>query len=345
MAGAIAAGDLSAALETRPAGAALPPVANDQHMAGGIAAGDLSAALETQPAAAAQRLLKFDQLPDWARDNELIGGGYRQHPTESFRLSARSIFALHNETLNIWTHLSGLLAFAGVFASLLARARPATGAATTGAASWSAGDYAAWGCFCAGCLACLGFSTCFHVLMNHSEAVHRRTITLDYVGIVLLIWGSHIVATHFLFWCDSRMQAVLMAAITAFGAAVITTMLVPRFMGPRYRVFRAALFASMGASGIFPIGLFAARHAGCAECQHVAALFFGMLGAYAVGVVAYALRFPECVLRQPGRLDVFGGSHQWLHVAVLGGCALHYQAAAVAMARVHDAGFACAAAD
>ena len=185
-----------------------------------------------------------------------------------------------------------------------------------------------WGCFCAGCLACLGFSTCFYVLMNHSEAVHRRTITLDYVGIVLLIWGSHIVATHFLFWCDSRMQAVLMAAITAFGAAVITTMLVPRFMGPRYRVFRAALFASMGASGIFPIGLFAARHAGCAECQHVAALFFGMLGAYAVGVVAYALRF-----------------HQWLHVAVLGGCALHYQAAAVAMARVHDAGFACAAAD
>ena len=54
-----------------------------------------------------------------------------------------------------------------------------------GADKW---DYIFWCIFAGGALSCLFFSTSFHIQMHHSAAVYERTIMLDFVGIVLLIW-------------------------------------------------------------------------------------------------------------------------------------------------------------
>ena len=51
------------------------------------------------------RLGSFNSLPDYLRDNEYITHWYR---TDKSVLSCvRSLFGLHNETGNIWTHLLG----------------------------------------------------------------------------------------------------------------------------------------------------------------------------------------------------------------------------------------------
>lgn len=42
-------------------------------------------------------------LPHWLRDNDYIVKGYRP-PLPSIRACFNSIFRLHNETVNIWTH-------------------------------------------------------------------------------------------------------------------------------------------------------------------------------------------------------------------------------------------------
>jgi hypothetical protein len=48
----------------------------------------------------------FDQLPDWLKDNEYLLTGHRP-PLPSVSECFKSIWSLHTETGNIWTHLIG----------------------------------------------------------------------------------------------------------------------------------------------------------------------------------------------------------------------------------------------
>ena len=56
------------------------------------------------------QLVSFDSLPDWLKDNKFLLHNHRP-AFGSFRQCARSIFKLHTETMNIWTHLVGSVAF------------------------------------------------------------------------------------------------------------------------------------------------------------------------------------------------------------------------------------------
>lgn len=48
----------------------------------------------------------YEHAPEWVRDNEYILSGYRVRYS-SVGKALRSVFHIHNETLNIWTHLLG----------------------------------------------------------------------------------------------------------------------------------------------------------------------------------------------------------------------------------------------
>lgn len=54
-------------------------------------------------------LIGYESLPEWLKDNEFIHGYYRcEWP---MRETILSIFSIHNETLNVWSHLAGFLLF------------------------------------------------------------------------------------------------------------------------------------------------------------------------------------------------------------------------------------------
>ncbi|VAI28809.1 unnamed protein product [Triticum turgidum subsp. durum] len=54
-------------------------------------------------------LIGYEALPEWLKDNEYIHGYYRcEWPMKETILS---IFSIHNETLNVWSHLVGFLLF------------------------------------------------------------------------------------------------------------------------------------------------------------------------------------------------------------------------------------------
>jgi adiponectin receptor len=52
-----------------------------------------------------RRLFHWNDLPEYLRDNEYIVTGYRADT--GLWGSLRSLFRLHNESGNIWTHLCG----------------------------------------------------------------------------------------------------------------------------------------------------------------------------------------------------------------------------------------------
>jgi hypothetical protein len=55
------------------------------------------------------RLVHFDELPTSMKDNNYIHTKYRQ--VSGYMECWKSIFKVHNETVNIWTHLLGALLF------------------------------------------------------------------------------------------------------------------------------------------------------------------------------------------------------------------------------------------
>jgi adiponectin receptor len=52
--------------------------------------------------------------PAFLRDNEFILRGYRIGFNTKEKIM-KSIFMLHNETVNVWSHLLGVFAFIGLF--------------------------------------------------------------------------------------------------------------------------------------------------------------------------------------------------------------------------------------
>ncbi len=149
--------------------------------------------LETKLEDTLTRLIPWDDLPAWRRDNPSILHGYRR-TSGSLLGSLRSLLYLHNESVNVYTHLVGAAGFLALGLYLRGLIAPRYGSA-------SAADVLALGCFFAGAVGCLGMSATYHLLCNHSEAVARWGNKLDYSGIVLLIVGSYVPALWYGFFC------------------------------------------------------------------------------------------------------------------------------------------------
>lgn len=116
----------------------------------------------------------WNDLPTWLQDNQHIHSGYRP-ASNSYRKSLASLTHLHNESVNIYTHLvgAGLALLAAVYA--YAALRPRYEQATRQ-------DVWVFACFFGGAVACLGMSAAYHTVSNHSERVARMGNRLDYLG-------------------------------------------------------------------------------------------------------------------------------------------------------------------
>lgn len=271
-------------------------------------------------------LIFWDDLPSWRRDNHYILSGYRQ-ASNSYLGSARSLFWLHNESVNIWTHLLGCLVFPLVGLFLYHIVAPRYPSAT-------ASDVLVFSCFFGGAAVCLGMSATFHTLCNHSPDVAKWGNKLDYSGIVALIVGSYVPALYYGLYCMPQLMTVYLYGIflLGFGCGVVSW--VERFRTPKWRPYRAMMFVGLGLSGVIPV------------CQSVLiygysnlnrrmglnwVLFQGFL--YIFGAFLYAFRWPE--RSAPGSFDIWGNSHQLFHVLILFAAAAHLKGMAKAFDNHH----------
>ncbi|KAF2852921.1 hemolysin-III channel protein-like protein Izh2 [Plenodomus tracheiphilus IPT5] len=258
--------------------------------------------------------LLWEEISPWQQDNHYIHSGYRPQ-SSSFYKSFSSLSYLHNETVNIYTHLIGALlalSASGVLYSVLG---PRYETATRE-------DLYAFGCYFLGAVLCLGMSATYHTIQNHSHEVAVWGNKLDYLGIVALIWGSFIPVLYYGFMEEPELRKTYWTMITTLAAATSIVSVHPKLRIPALRPFRALMFALMGLSAVFPV-IHSIRLYGVEHVRKSVGLDWVVLQGvlYLLGAAIYAARVPE--KWSPGKYDIWGSSHQIFHVLVVLAAASH----------------------
>ncbi|KAK3102625.1 hypothetical protein FSP39_012753 [Pinctada imbricata] len=262
--------------------------------------------------AAGWRVVHHHSLPDWLKDNDFLHTGHRP-PTNSFLVCFKSIFRIHTETGNIWTHLLGMIAFMGIAAYFFSR--------PTVEVQWQ--EKAVFSAFFIGAILCMSFSWIFHTVYCHSERIGKLFNKLDYCGIALLTMGSFVPWLYYSFYCNIGPKIAYLSLIFILGSCCIVVSLWDKFSEPEFRGIRAGVFIALGLSGVIP-ALHYVITEGFDHAINFAALGWLVLMAvlYIVGALIYAFRVPERIF--PGKFDIWFQSHQIFHVFVLAAAFVHY---------------------
>lgn len=154
------------------------------------------AASNASKAAGRPGLLSFSEMPEWFRreSNQWILHGYRPI-SGSAQVSFSSWSYLHNESVNIYSHLIPAVLFLlgewFVGQYLASRYSGVTAA-----------DYIGFSIFMLTAFTCLSLSATYHTLMNHSQHVEHFCLRLDMLGVVVFILGDLVLGIYMVFWCD-----------------------------------------------------------------------------------------------------------------------------------------------
>ncbi|KAK8116169.1 hemolysin-III family protein [Apiospora sp. TS-2023a] len=277
----------------------------------------------------APKLLYFHQIPPWQQDNEYILSGYR--PTSgSTWLSLASLTYLHNQTINAYSHLLGALIFVSLpyyFYEYIYKhqlhAEPI--------------DLVVVSTYCIGVAVCFAFSATFHVNWNNSKELTALCNKLDYLGILVLMWGAGIPTIYYGFYCNERLRWLYWTSLiwtssvqtsgTALACGIFT--LNPHFSSPQFRHWRACFYAGFGLRSVVFVVHGLVLHGWELQKARMSLVWMGWMAASnIVGAVLYATRIPE--RWAPYRFDLCGASHQVFHIFIIAAALIHFDGLVVA---------------
>ncbi|XP_077549996.1 progestin and adipoQ receptor family member 3-like [Haemaphysalis longicornis] len=253
-------------------------------------------------------LRTYEQAPEFLRQNQFIRTGYRCNL--ALYGCARSAFQWNNETLNIWTHLSGLLVMLALFVhDVLYRLDEV---------SPSALDRAYCVVLCVAYMTTLLLSVVYHTFNCHSERCYHSLLKWDVLGVALSLSMTFFSGVHFAFggcrpqlaWAYSGVEAAIVVAALVLNFA-------PRFANrAEFEPARLLALSCLVLFGLVPTAHWVVLNGGFGApivqllLPRIAVLF-GLMG---VAFVVYRFRLPECFW--PGRVDYVCSSHQIWHVVV-----------------------------
>jgi adiponectin receptor len=236
-----------------------------------------------------------------------IRGGYRCGYSLSETLF--SVFSMHNETLNIWTHIIGNYIVLFVFIYKVSNDSDIELATMDRVVYWL---YYMSG------MVCLTCSAVYHIFNAYSPNI----MFLDYTGIIVLLWGSNLPMIIYGF-CERQDLVVNYIILTTYAAlrcwvdilvnraSVLRTSLLLISFGWCQMVHEFWLFGDVTGLSSYVI----------------------VFGIYGLGLVFYVTNIPERFW--PGRFDIFFSSHQFWHVAVVLGIAYHFETIVYYTKRCH----------
>jgi adiponectin receptor len=174
-----------------------------------------------------------------------------------------------------------------------------------------------------GVVNCFILSTIFHTFSNHSPECHKPGNELDHLGAVIAIWGTAIPYSQFAFRDETSGLRYTHYALNC-GSALASGlfMLRPKFRLPEYRKTRFYMYFLLEISAFLPVAQSVQMY-GFQELNARMPLryFLGLGLLNFTGDAIHAARIPE--RWHPKRFDIWGSSHQIMHVPVFCGALSH----------------------
>ncbi|KNC49610.1 progestin and adipoQ receptor family member 3 [Thecamonas trahens ATCC 50062] len=261
-------------------------------------------------------LVDYAAAPAWLATNRYILSGYRAY--FSFRLCLVSIFRLHNESANMWSHLAATGLAAALLHALVVRSwvfdpvARAVGADGPGA-DVVAGHSSAFAIYLAAGVVAFAASAIFHTFYCTSAPVSALLARLDYMGIALLMSAAFMPGIHFGFACYPLLSSFYQLLITLVSAATLGLLLFPS-IGLFHQGYytRLGMYGMLAGLAVVPISHWVYLHGWAAE--EVSLILGRMLMVFfwlGVAAVIYVTQIPERWF--PGTFDYFGHSHMIWH--------------------------------
>ena len=193
---------------------------------------------------------------------------------------------LHNESMNVYSHLLPAIYFAAHLLMNLISVAP-----YQGFTHWQTRAIIALGAVCI--LTCMTASTCYHLYMPMSAGVYQRLFTCDLVGIGVMIFGLTVVACWLGFhnYPGERMVVVICVGLLAVMHLLIQ--MTPCYTDERYSKHRVVLYGSI-LCGCLGLAFWARFYIGTSE--EIEEFFPKLILSYVwllVGFIFYATSFPE----------------------------------------------------
>ena len=265
-----------------------------------------------------KRLLNIDQCPEYFKDNRYILSGYRP-PFLRVNDCLKSMFSIHNDTFNIWSHLSGAILFLILLPYTIRLINEENSDDTRGRL-----DATAFSIYLIGGILMYSCSVVYHVFWPMSKSTAITCAKVDYMGIVFMIWGSYYPFIRFLFYDDPKIYVTYGYSLV-FVAIACSCSLFPTYMQqPKFRLIRQVIFWCLGS--VIPVVMLHGVLRYGASSREMKLFGYPLLYGcfvYLVGSVLFAMQAPEKYY--PGRCDKCGSSHNIMHICVLVASLMHYK--------------------
>lgn len=246
-------------------------------------------------------------------ENPFILSGFREYTEGSFSECSKSVFHIHNDTMNIWTHLLPALWMMWAIYDTIFSAATSKG---------SFYDKAVFCTFLFFTLMCFMASCAYHVYRSHSVSMYKLFLVFDVGSIAMQIYGSVLVIAYFETSCNPSLRFQWMVGLVSLFLVIVGS--VPYLIRHRLYSVRTLLLTAFALSGLV------------AHFQRILLLGLGytsrdffllrhLIMTYFIpglGLIIRRTKVPELFF--PGKFDIWFSSHQIFHVLVIvGPCSLY----------------------
>ncbi|CAF1121961.1 unnamed protein product [Didymodactylos carnosus] len=241
-----------------------------------------------------QQLYSYNDIPLYLQTNSFILNSYRHDLT--IKNCLFSLFLLHNETFNIWTHLSCAIVFIYLFINDFKKFSTA-----------KLDDFIVILFYTFSVIFCTLASTIFHMFNCCSSKAYHLCLKCDILGIAIAIFGGYIWNFQWMFKCFTYTRIFYQLII----ALIILCVIVYYLKQPQ---FNSMLFISVPMAGILPIIHCVYLYGGWEQefIQYFCVNMFVYYTVVGIGILFYRTKTPERFF--PGRFDIFASSHQIWHI-------------------------------
>ena len=258
--------------------------------------------------------LNYYDMPEWMNSNSYILTGYR--PFERSKCYyCKSFFKLHNETINIWTHMIGMFLFAGLLGYIN----------TDSNLALYTGQAILMNVYVISCILTYGFSAIMHTFYPISEFVCSSLQTLDYLGIGLQIFTTMQVFIYYSFYCQPTLSLIYMNLTGALNIISLIILTNKKFTSNEYKKVKVLCFVMQ--VGVFLIPLIHRlilynNDSYDKVIKGEMGYFLAAFVCFIMCIVFYLGLIPERFYRQT--FDIFGSSHQIFHILSVSGSVLMF---------------------